>query len=248
MPINIIKGSYKYCSKNKAFLLLISFFIVLSQFLPRTGHYTLPTLIISGIIFNGYGLQVIEDVIKGGVRLPKIMPKKILSYGIKGSVVHLFYSTIQIISLYIISRHLNFPKFEIEEIVLDLNRTATLFINHDIISFIVFIVSGFIVVYITAFFMELSLARLADGGRLREAFNFRRIKHAIDIIGWRNYTIGYSKIIISIIVITAINQYLSQYMYIDFIVGIFTTLLLFAIEFRGMGIVYKVYIDNKGNT
>lgn len=34
--------------------------------------------------------------------------------------------------------------------------------------------------------MEIALARLADGGKLRDAFDFRGIKHTIDIIGWRN--------------------------------------------------------------
>ncbi len=40
--------------------------------------------------------------------------------------------------------------------------------------------------------MEISLARLADGGSLLGAFNLASIKRCIDTIGWRHYTLDYA--------------------------------------------------------
>ena len=204
----------------------------------------LAALIISVLVL-GYGLQVIEDVINGGTRLPKIMPKKVVIFGIKGFIIHLVYFMLELFLLEIIAMNLDFPVFELEEFILDYNNTIMLIFNHDIVSFTIFMISGFIITYVVTFFMELSLARLADGGQLRKSFNFPRIKHAIDIIGWKNYTIGYTKIILIIVVFSHINKFFDPYDGLNIIIGMLSSFIIFIVEYRGMGIVYKAYTDNK---
>ncbi|MBQ2652276.1 MAG: DUF4013 domain-containing protein [Methanobrevibacter sp.] len=249
MPIDIVKGSLKYCMENKLFFLFVLIIFAVIEYLfdivntPISGF----TSLLFAILVMGYGLQIIKDVIDGGTRLPKIMPKKVIILGFKGSVIHLFYMGIQIFLLASVAVNLNFPVFEIEEFFLEYHNTILLIFNHDAVSCIIFVVSGFVITYVTSFFMELSLARLADGGQLRKSFNFRRIKHAIDLIGWKNYTIGYSKIIFIILVFSHIEAFFDQFYGLNGVMGVLSFFVIFIIEYRGMGNVYKVYTDLKKN-
>ena len=247
MPIKIIKGSFEYCTENKLFFIFVLLLFFLCNFLIDNSVSIILVPIIIQLIMVGYGLQVSQDIINGGIRLPKIMPKKVISLGIKGMIVILFYVEIQIFILALVSLNLNFPQFELEELILQYNETIHLFMTHDHISCLIFIISGFIVVYITSFFMEMALARLADGGSIKNAFNFPRIKHAIDVIGWKNYTWGYTKIIIAIVILTHLLNYRIPIQPIDTVVDSILSLLIFIIEFMGIGHVYKVYKENKLN-
>lgn len=194
---------------------------------------------------TGYGLVVTQDIINGGTRLPKLETRNILNFGIKGNIIFSFYAFIQALLLAVVSMGINFPPFKIEELILNFNETLNLFFTHDMVSCTIFIVSGCIIVYITTFFMEIALARLADGGKLKNAFNFPRIKHAIDIIGWRKYAWGYTKIILSIVIVTFIIRYSIPIWFVDSIVDAVLSFLVFIIEFIGIGNVYKVYVDSK---
>ena len=78
--------------------------------------------------------------------------------------------------------------------------------------------------------MELALARLADGGKLKNAFNFPHIKHAIDIIGWRKYAWGYTKIIFSIVILTFIIHYNIPVRIIDSVVDAVLSFFVFIID------------------
>ncbi len=247
MPLAVIKDSLNYCLKNKLFFLLIIVLFLMIEIITdivdtATGY--VGTLVFVVIIF-GYGLQIIEDIINGGTRLPKIMPKKVFIYGIKGFIVWFVYIFIQLNLLSLIADLINFPVFEIEELFLNYNETLSLLIHHDIHSFIIFVISVFVISYVVTFFMELSLARLADGGQLRKSFNLLRIKHAIDIIGWKRYTIEYTKIITVIIIFSFIGKFSDPYQGINIIIGTLAYLIEFTVEFLGMGNVYKVYTHNK---
>ncbi len=249
MPIAVLKGSLKYCMENKLFFLFVLIIFGVTEYLFDIVHTPISglTSIICLILVMGYGLQIINDIINGGTRLPKIMPKKVIILGFKGFIIRLFYTAIQIFLLTLIAINLNFPLFDVEEFFLEYQNTITLIFNHDAVSCIIFVISGFIITYVTSFFMELSLARLADGGQLRKSFNFRRIKHAIDIIGWKNYTIGYSKIIFIIIVFSHIETFFDQFYGLNVVIGVLSLFIIFITEYRGMGNVYKVYIDLKKN-
>ena len=247
MPFNIIKDSYKYCTENIPFFVFVLILMFGSSFIINLVDSVIVGPVIVSILMMGYGLQVTRDIIHGGNRLPKIMPKDIFLFGIKGYVLFFFYATIQSILLTIISSRLNFPDVEIKDLVLNFSNTLHMLRTHDPVSFTIFIVSLIIVVYVTTFFMELSLARLADGGRLRDSFHFRRIKHAIDIIGWRKYTWDYTKIITSIIVLTYLVNYNIPSDLVATVVDSILSFLIFVIEFIGIGNIYKIYIDSKSD-
>lgn len=105
-------------------------------------------------------------MINGGKSLPKVQFKELAVFGLKGIVVYTFYLTIQASVLGLISIVMDFPVFDLEELLLEIGETVALFYKHDPISFIVFILLGLITVYVTIFFMEIALAILADGGNL----------------------------------------------------------------------------------
>ncbi len=247
MPVDVVKGTYKYCMENKWFFLFVIIIFSILEFgidFINSPVYIIAYLITSVFIL-GYGIQIIEDIINGGIRLPKIMPKKVVVYGLKGMVIRIFYVAIQLTLLSVVARNINFPVFELQELILNYHKTLLLIYNHDVVSFFIFVFSGFIISYVTSFFMELSLARLADGGQLRKSFNFPRIKHAIDVIGWRNYTIGYTKIILVMLFFYEVNIFFDPYLVLNIIMGTLSIFMAFIVEYRGMGVVYKLYTDTK---
>lgn len=247
MPMAVVKGSLKYCLKNKWFFLFIIILFLMLEYVTDIIDdpvYNCGTWIFS-ILIMGYGLQIIQDVIRGGTCLPKILPKKVIILGLKGTIINVFYLLIQIGILVLIASALNFPTFDLEDFFLEYHKTLMLIYHHDAVSFMIFTISGIIVTYVTTFFMELSLARLADGENLRHLFNFAQIKHEIDIIGWKKYTIAYTKIILVIIVFSHINKFIDPYYGFNVIIGTFSSFFAFIVEYRGMGRIYKVYTDNK---
>ena len=247
MPVAVVEGSLKYCLKNKLFFIFVLLIFATLEYAVAVINSSISLFAsgIASIFVLGYGLQVIEDVIGDGTRLPKIIPKKVIVFGLKGTVIRVFYLFIECLLLGMVASQLNFPIFEIEEIFSDYSNTLMLLYQHDAVSFFIFMVSGLIVSYVATFFMELALARLADGGQLRKSFNFVGIKHAIDIIGWKNYTIGYTKIILIIVVFFHINKFFDPYYGLNVIIGTLSLFVVFIIEYRGMGVVYKIYTDKK---
>ena len=242
MPNQILKGSVKYCLGNKLFFIFVFVqFLLFECITNKVGGLLKSSSLIVLFVVLGYGLKVTQDVMNGGTSLPKIKMNELINFGLKGIVVYTFYLTIQASILGLISMTLNFPEFDIEEIILEISETISLFYEHDPLSFILFIVLGLMVVYGTVFFMEIALARLADGGKLRDAFDFRGIKNTIEVIGWKEYTIDYTKIILSVIILIFINGIFKSYGGISIIAGVITDMLAFIVEYRGIGNIYKEY-------
>ncbi|MBE6499900.1 MAG: DUF4013 domain-containing protein [Methanobrevibacter thaueri] len=244
MPVKILPYSIKYCTKDKKFFIYIISAVFIAQLIENLFNSILVDSIVC-FFATGYGLLVIEDIINGGEKLPKVNFNKLLIYGIKGLFVVFVYFMIQFIILEIISSSLGFPLFDIEEFILDFKHTFYLFYTHNIVKFIVFSISGFIVVYVSTFFMELAIARLADGGTLKKAFNFPRIKRAIDIIGWKNYAWDYTRILISLLILLYLLHYEIPFRFLDAIIDTFLSFLVFLIEVIGMGMIYRRYILHK---
>ena len=99
MPIAVVKGSLKYCMENKLFFLFVLIIFAVCEYLLDIVHTPISglTSMICFILVMGYGLQIIKDVIDGGTRLPKIMPKKVIIFGFKGFVIRLLYTGIQLL-------------------------------------------------------------------------------------------------------------------------------------------------------
>lgn len=242
MPNQMLKGSVKYCTENKLFFIYVfaQFFIFEALFVG-VGALLKSTSLVVLLVVLGYGLKVTNNVINGGTSLPKIKIKELINYGLKGIVVYTFYLTIQTILLAVLSLILNFPIFDIEEYILELPKTVSLLFEHNPLIFILFIILGLLIVYGTVFFMEIALARLADGGKLKEAFDFKGIKRSIEIIGWKNYAADYTKIIASVIILVFINHLFSPYGIIGILIGVMTDILAFIVEYRGIGNIYREY-------
>ena len=241
----MLKGSVRYLLGNKTFFIYVfAQFLLFECITNKVGGLLKTTSLIVLLVVLGYGLKVTQDVIGGGTSLPKIKLNELVNFGLKGIVVYTFYLTIQASLLGLISLLMNFPEFDLEELILDLHETMTLFYEHDPVTFILFILLGLLVVYGTIFFMEIALALLADGGKLRDAFDFPRIKSIIDSIGWKEYSADYTKIVASVVILVFINGLFKSYGLISILVGVITDMLAFIVEYRGIGKIYGEYKES----
>ena len=246
MTLEILKGSIRYATKNKVFFIFILILVSLLEYSLDFGEgYILYSAVIYLFVLVGYGLKVTKDVIDGGDCLPTLTLKELFNFGFKGSIIYVFYIGLQFILIRIICEVFNFPNFEIEELIVEFHETTHMFLTHDITSFILFIVFGVLIVYATMFFTKIALGTLADGGSIRDAFNFSRTRRILDIIGLKEYVIDYSKIILSIVILMFVNKIFDSTGIISVIVGIVANFLIFIIEFRGVGLIYKEYLELK---
>lgn len=97
------------------------------------------------------------------------------------------------------------------------------------------------ITYIVAFFLKISLARLADGGRLLGAFNILSIKRCIDTIGWRHYTADYTKIMLSITILAYLQYGIDMFGFFNWVFDLIIDLMIFSIELVGIGMIYQEY-------
>ncbi|WP_407392682.1 DUF4013 domain-containing protein [Methanobrevibacter sp.] len=244
MPAYTLKKVWEYCSYNIPFFVFITILIfiinLISDFSVRDPGWEVGFIISVSIsvILTGYGLSITRDRINHGHRLPKIMPKDVLDLGIKGSFVYMVFFLFQGIILTFISHPLNFPAFNLEEMLLDFNKTIYLLFNHNPLHTIIFLIVGGMVFYITSFFGEVALARLADTKSIMAAFDLKAIYRIIDLFGWRHYARDYTSIIVVIVILTFIESHLPVVYGIDDFVGMFLGLLIFAAQYLGIGAVY----------
>ena len=196
------------------------------------------------ILITGYGMTITHDRINNGVRLPKINIKDVIVLGVKSYIVFIVYLFIQGTVLDWISSPFNFPRFELEDMLLDLPNTLNMLISHNHLHAIIFVVVGSILFYITSFFMEIAIARLADTGRILSAFNFSGIKNNIDAIGWDHYTKEYTLIILVIVLFGSLSYVKIPNLILNYIWTIILNFLMFTTQFLGIGAIYS---EIKGN-
>ena len=97
--------------------------------------------------------------------------------------------------------------------------------------------------YVFSFFMETALARLADTNSIRKSFNFLEIKKNIDAIGWRNYAKEYTLIIVTIVFLSYLSAFSLPFSFLDSLVDMFLSFLIFATQYLGIGAVYSKIKD-----
>ncbi|AMD17388.1 hypothetical protein TL18_04755 [Methanobrevibacter sp. YE315] len=246
MPLDIIKDIWSYTTNNIPFLLIILalfylFCILMEIFEEMRIPYALYLSMIPYIFIAGYGMAITKDVIKKGKRLPKILIKDVIVLGLKSSVVFIVYLSVQSLFFWFVSLLFNFPVVDVEDLLLDFFETVTLLFNHDLVNTAIFIVFDFAVFYFTMFFMEIALAKLADTGRFRDAFNLINIKKTIDVIGWRQYTKHYTIIILLLTFLSLLIDIETPFFVIDYIFKVFLGLLLFTTQYWGIGSVYRIF-------
>lgn len=251
MPLFKLKKVWNYCTYSKPFFILV---LILYGIVNFTEHYyeihsnllIAPlVMLVSYVVVAGYGLTITRDRANHGVRLPKIHPKSVLVLGIKSIVVSSIYMLIQLFLLSLISFPLGFPVFDLRELLLNLDNTLNLLFTRNPESSIIFLIFGSILFYITMFFLEIALARLADTKEIMPSLNIISIKRTIDVIGWRHYTKDCTLIILAIVILGFFKSYPAPMSLFDFIIDIILDLFIFATEFLGIGAIYSKYKDNQ---
>ena len=249
MPLKRLKYTFDYCRANPIGFLIVLFLIWSINFMnnyadAHTIKYKLifyPLVCLATLFMYGYGLAITKDIIRNGEKLPIIKLKQCTVFGIKASLMIILYSLIEGFLLYDLSTRFYLPEFHLRFAVSHLTETLKLYYWHNPVSTIEFIVVSIMVTYIVAFFLEISLARLADGGRLLGAFNLLSIKRCIDTIGWRHYTADYTKIMLSIAILAYLQYGIDMFGLFNEIIDLIIGLLIFAIEFIGIGTIYQEY-------
>lgn len=192
----------------------------------------------------GYGLLVTKDVIEGGSRLPEILIKKLFALGIKSYIIMTIFDFIQEYGMDLLEKALGIDDGALIYIVENLAYEPLVVID-SLSKFplsidILILLIGFAFGYMVIFFLEISLAILADSESLLSALNIKTIKETIDNIGWIYYTIDYTFIIISLAILFFVSEHAIYLGDIPgFIIGIIAELLIFIIEFRMIGLTYK---------
>ena len=243
MPLHRMKKAWNYCTYNVPFFIFILIlFGIPNHFYEYLFDSHILIVFLFGYLVNffilGYGMTITRDRINDGVRLPKIMIKDVLILGIKSTIVTSIYFYIQWVILHFVSSPLDFPVFELEDMLLELPETIHMLFSHNPIDALVFVVVGAILFYVTTFFMEIALARLADTGNILAAFNLKEIKKDIDIAGWRHYAKDYTFMIIAIVLFFSFEHMNFQIDFLNVIWEILLDLLAFVTQFMGIGAIY----------
>ena len=254
MPHVIMKKVWDYCSYNKSFLLFILalFFVssLIQNYILLNGD-NIQWFILQLIVFvslTGYGMVITRSRINHGKRLPKIEINDIVILGIKANIVMLVYASIQAFILEKACSLLEFPPFDLEHMLLFWRETINMFFNHDPANTVLFVIFGSILFYVTAFFMEIALAKLADTGSILKAFNLLSIKRSIDVIGWKNYAKDYTIIVLTIVILTELIYINLSFTFLDSIIDMILSFFVFATQYLGIGAVYCDIKDLESNS
>ncbi len=249
MPLKSLKYTFDYCKTNLlGFTIILILLFSINYLNENADYYSMKYQILFiaiasliTIFIYGYGMVITKDIIKRGEKLPKIKIRECLIYGIKSFIIIVVYSGIQTFLLIDLAKRFYFPQFDLKQALLNIPETLKLFyVDNPLIS-IEFIVFSLMITYIFIFFMEISLARLADGGKLRESFNILKIKRCIDTIGWKKYTLDYTRLLISITILAYLQHGINFFGTFDYIISTIISLLIFIIEYIGIGAIYKEY-------
>ena len=251
MPLSRMKKVWDYCTYNKAFFLLILILFFSLNFIWDYVEWDSIAILIIFVLYNviisGYGMSITRDRINEGYRLPKIHVKDIIIMGVKANIVFSVYFIVQYFILYLLCSPFDFPVFDLEELLLELPQTVHMLFSHDPVSVFIFIIFGAVLFYVTTFFMEIALAKLADTGGIKNAFDLKDIKRDIDLMGWRNYAKDYTRIIIAILLFTYLQYVVIPIPILNYSWNIFLSLFVFATQFLGIGAVYSKIKNRKSH-
>lgn len=255
MPLKRLKYTFNYCRPNPIGFLILLVLISSISYLNKYARYNRVRyqIIFYSLAFfitvfiYGYGMVITKDTIRNGEKLPIIKFKQCTFYGIKTFILMTAYTFIEGGLLYDLSRRFFLPEFHLKFALSHIMNTLKMYYLYDPVSTVEFIICSIMITYIVAFFMEISLARLADGGRVIDAFNILSIKNCIDTIGWKHYTVDYTKIMISIAILAYLQYGIDYFGFFSNILDLIIGLLIFIIEFIGIGMIYKDYKIKKAN-
>lgn len=252
MPLDIIRRIWEYTTYNKSFFsLILILFFVFCIFVEIFDEMNISSAFflswIPYIFIIGYGMAITKDVINNGKRLPKIFIKDVIILGIKTILVYTVYFYVQELLFSIISSLFDFPLINFEDLVFDFFKTIRLLYSHEPVHTVIFLAIGFLIFYVTMFFMEIAFAKLADTGSILDAFNLINIKKTIDVIGWGLYAKHYTVIILLLAIFSVLVDIDTSIFVFDCILRVFFGLLLFITQYWGIGSIYRIFKRKQSN-
>ena len=226
MPLFKMKKVWDYTTYNKPFFIFILFLFCVWVYIDNLTDNSeslkvLLLMVLMDSLLFGYGMTITRDRINEGVRLPKIMFKDVFVLGFKSF------------------SPFGFPPFDLEDLLMDAPETVHLLLSHSFVDTLTFLFIGAVLFYATAFFMEIALARLADTGKLRSAFNLVGIKRNIDTIGWAEYAKDYTMIVIAMAIFSYLTIIVFPFDILNYVWGVFLYMLMFVTQFLGIGAIYS---------
>ncbi|WP_405295854.1 DUF4013 domain-containing protein [Methanobrevibacter sp.] len=246
MPLFMLKDAWKYCMYNKKFFLLLLLFLFVISYIQDAiapqldSNSSTIVLVLTLILIMGYGMQITNDRINHGKKLPAINIKKVLFLGTKATIVTLVYYLVQSYILDLVCFPLDFPEFDLSDLLLDLPNTLHMIYSHNPVDTLIFIFTGSIIFYLFSIFYELALALIADDKRLLDAFNLKLLIELIEVIGWKKYIVHCTFIILAIVIL-GYFQYISfPYWFLTYAFSIFTLFLMWVTQFMGIGAIYSL--------
>jgi hypothetical protein len=252
MPHVILKRVWDYCTYNKpSFLLVLLLFGVLDylqdSFADSSSIMMWMLYFIVTVPILGYGMTITRDRINKGVRLPKIITGDVIVLGIKSFIVFSAYLYVQGFILDLVCSPLDFPHFDLEEMLFDFSNTLNLLFSHNPIDALVFVVLGAVLFYITMFFTEIAIAMLADTNSFWNSFNLLEIKKNIDLVGWKHYTKDYTMIVLAIVIFGFFSYITIPIPILEYIWVTLIYLLMFVTQFMGIGRIYSEIKEKKSD-
>lgn len=249
MPLKRLKFTGDYTVSNIRNFIIILLLILVSNIIKSNYNpmnddmLYIPYILIAllTLITQGYGLLVTKDTMYEGTKLPDIKIWKSIVLGIKSFIVVIIYSSIQITVFSLVADIFDFPYIQIGEGTIHLENISTLFYNHGSVDTILFAIFVIVVMYTFTFFMEISLARLADKEKLSSALNILSIGKCINTIGWIHYASDYTKLIMAIAILAYIKYGMDFILVDNLIMDLIIGVLIFIIQFIGIGAIYKEY-------
>lgn len=244
MPHVILKRVWDYCTYNYYFLAFIFVLLFISSLIQNyvwvygTSMEWFALNILVFISVSGYGMSITRSRINHGKRLPKIEIKDIVVLGIKSLIVLSIFVFVQQLILVYVSDSLNFPVFDLEEILLHWLDTIRMLYYSEPVNTVLFVSLGTILFYVSSFFTEIALAILADTGSLLEAFNLKKIKRSIDVIGWTTYTREFTLIILAIVILSYLVSIDLPITFIDSLIDMVLSFFIFVTQYLGIGAIY----------
>ena len=96
-------------------------------------------------------MVITRDRINHSKRLPKIVVKDIIVFGIKASIVMAIYLLVQGIVLDFVYFPLDFPAFDLEDLMLNWSESIHMLYSHNPIDTLVFLIAGVCLAIFTDF-------------------------------------------------------------------------------------------------
>lgn len=252
MPLFKLKKVVEYCIYNMPFFVFILVLIfALNSIRDFTSNYldsdyvAFALYCIITIFLLGYGLSITRDRINHGHRLPKIMFGEVISLGVKSIIVYAAFLLLQYLILMFISFVFDIPFFNLEELLLNFRQTIHMFAVNEPLHLFKFIVVGGLAFYISTFFVEIGLARLADTKSLLSAFNPFSLYRSINAFGLKEYVMECTSIILAIVILTfaqciPIPDYWMTLIWITIL-----EFLIFTTQYLGIGDLYANIKDKE---